>query len=146
MTKCFYLIGPHDNNARSLQHLLFACMLSYFSHVRLFETLWTIARQALLTMVFSRHEYWNGLPCPPPGDLPWPRDWTCISHISCIIRQVLYPLVSLEKPFQCPLKNINVLYNKRPWYTNPFGIYNAITSGVWNMEGKVVWSHIVKSS
>ena len=22
---------------------------------------------------FSRQEYWSGLPCPPPGDLPNPR-------------------------------------------------------------------------
>ena len=25
---------------------------------------------APLSMGFSRQEYWNGLPCPPPGDLP----------------------------------------------------------------------------
>ena len=23
-------------------------------------------------MVFSRQDYWTGLPCPPPGDLPDP--------------------------------------------------------------------------
>ena len=28
--------------------------------------------QALLPMGFSRQEYWSGLPCPPPGDLPDP--------------------------------------------------------------------------
>ena len=47
-------------------------MLSHFSRVRLFETLWTIAHQAPLSMGFSRQEYWSGLPCPPPGDLPDP--------------------------------------------------------------------------
>ena len=35
-------------------------------------TLWTVARQAPLSMGFSRQEYWSGLPCPPPGDLPNP--------------------------------------------------------------------------
>ena len=35
-------------------------------------TLWTIASQAPLSMGFSRHEYWSGLPCPPVGDLPGP--------------------------------------------------------------------------
>jgi len=35
-------------------------------------TLWTIARQAPLSMGFSRQEYWSGLPFPPPGDLPDP--------------------------------------------------------------------------
>ena len=31
-----------------------------------------LARQAPLSMEFSRQEYWSGLPCPPPGDLPIP--------------------------------------------------------------------------
>ena len=31
-----------------------------------------IAHQAPLSMGFSRQEYWNGLPNPPPGDLPNP--------------------------------------------------------------------------
>ena len=46
-------------------------MLSHFSHVWLFATPWTIACQAPLSMEFSRHEYWSGLPCPLPGDLPY---------------------------------------------------------------------------
>ena len=33
-------------------------------------TLWTVAFQAPLSMDFSRQEYWSGLPCPAPGDLP----------------------------------------------------------------------------
>ena len=41
-------------------------MLNHFSHARLF------ARQAPLSMGFPRQEYWSGLPCPPPGDLPDP--------------------------------------------------------------------------
>ena len=40
------------------------------SRVQLFVTLWTVARQASLSMEFSRQEYWNGLPFPTPGDLP----------------------------------------------------------------------------
>ena len=44
-------------------------MLSCFSHVQLFVTPWTVARQAHLFMGFSRQEYWSGLPFPPPGDL-----------------------------------------------------------------------------
>ena len=33
-------------------------------------TPWSVACQAPLSMGFSRQEYWSGLPCPPPGDLP----------------------------------------------------------------------------
>ena len=35
-------------------------------------TLWTITCQAHLFMAFSRQEYWSGLACPSPGDLPHP--------------------------------------------------------------------------
>ena len=44
----------------------------HFSRVQLFATPWTVAHQAPLSMGFSRQEYWSGLPCPPPGDLPNP--------------------------------------------------------------------------
>ena len=48
------------------------CMLICSSCVWLFVTLWTVAPQASLTMGFSKQEYWSGLPCLPPGDLPDP--------------------------------------------------------------------------
>ena len=35
-----------------------------------FVTPWTVAYWAPLFMGFSRQEYWNELPCPPPRDLP----------------------------------------------------------------------------
>ena len=69
---------------------LSVCMLSHFSRVWLFETLWTIAHQASLFMGFSRQGYWNGLPCLPPGDLSdpgiesvasaWQEDSLRLSH------------------------------------------------------------------
>ena len=37
-----------------------------------FASLCTTAHQALLSMGFSRQEYWSGLSFPPPGDLPDP--------------------------------------------------------------------------
>ena len=40
--------------------------------IQLFVTPWTVAWQVPLSMGFSRHEYWRGLPCPSPGDLPNP--------------------------------------------------------------------------
>ena len=49
-----------------------ACVLSHSSSVQLFATPWTVAHQAPLSMGFSRQEYWNELPFPPPGDLPYP--------------------------------------------------------------------------
>ena len=48
------------------------CECCHLSCVQLFATLWAVAHQALLFMEFSRQEYWSGLLCPPPGDLPNP--------------------------------------------------------------------------
>ena len=56
----------------SCQFQMWACLLSLFSRVQLFATLWIVACQALLSMRFSRQAYWSGLPCLPPGDLPNP--------------------------------------------------------------------------
>ena len=61
-------------------------MQSHFSHIWLCTTLWTVACQASLSMGFSRQEYWSGLPCPPPGDLPNSGIEPVSLHISCIGR------------------------------------------------------------
>ena len=66
------------------------CLLSFFSHVQLLKTPWTVARQAPLSMGFSRQEYWSGLPCSPPGDLPDPGIELNVSYISLIGRWILY--------------------------------------------------------
>ena len=66
------------------------CMLSHFSHVRLWATLCTAACQAPLSMGFSKQEYWSGLPCPLPGDLPDPGIKPVSPESTCIDRQVLF--------------------------------------------------------
>ena len=48
-------------------------MLSRFSHVQLFVTLWTVACQSPLSMGILQAEYWSGLLLSPPGDLPDPQ-------------------------------------------------------------------------
>ena len=48
-------------------------VLNCFSCVQFFTTSWTVARQAPLSMGFSKQEYWSELPCPPSGELPDPR-------------------------------------------------------------------------
>ena len=53
-----YILCPH------------ACMLSHFSRVQLFATLWTIPYLAPLSKGFSRQEYWSRLPCSPLLDHP----------------------------------------------------------------------------
>ena len=60
-----------------------ACV-SCFSHAWLFVTLWTVARQAPLSIGFSRQEYCSGLPRPPPKDLSNLRIKPTSAWISCI--------------------------------------------------------------
>ena len=53
-----------------------------------------------MSMGFSRQEYWNGLPCPPPGDLPDPGIKPA-SLVSCIGRCVVYH----QRHLRCPEYN-----------------------------------------
>ena len=58
-----------------LGQCLFLLLISWsksLSCVWLFVTPWTVAHEFPLSMGFSRQEYWSGLPCPPPGNLPDP--------------------------------------------------------------------------
>ena len=55
---------------KSILLIMHACMLSCFSRVGLFATLWTVSHQAPLSMGFLQAKYWSGLTCLPPGDLP----------------------------------------------------------------------------
>ena len=60
-------------NKKRWRSLWMQNVLSRFSCVQLFATLWTVACQASLSTGFSRQECWSGLPCLPPRDLPNPR-------------------------------------------------------------------------
>ena len=48
------------------------CVLRHFSHFWLCAALWTVALGYILSMAFSRQEYWSGLQCPSPEDLSNP--------------------------------------------------------------------------
>ena len=67
--------GSTNNNVARANSCVCVCVCACshahaLSHVQLFATPWTVARQAPLSMEFSRQEYRTGLPFPPPGDLP----------------------------------------------------------------------------
>ena len=86
-TVCQIWLTGHKLLIPTMCHALSSC----FSRVRLFATLWTVACQALLSVGFSRQEYWNALPSPPPGDLPDPgiRLNLCLGQLlHCM--QILY--------------------------------------------------------
>ena len=73
-TECFFykvmLLSTFMNRKGNANYI--AYVLSRFSHVWLCATLWTVAQQSLLSMGFSRQDYWSGLSFFSPGDLPDP--------------------------------------------------------------------------
>ena len=75
-----------------------AYMHTYFSCAQLSVTLWTIAHQVPLSMGLSRHEYWSGLLCPPPGDLPNPE----IEPVSLTSPPLTGGFLTTSAPWEAP--------------------------------------------
>ena len=93
-----------------------ACVLSCFSPVWLLATQWTVAHQAPLSVGFSRQEYWSGLPCPSPGNLPNPGIKSA-SLTSCALASSSLPLAPPGKPrpihlvhSQCTVHPLHLTY------------------------------------
>ena len=87
---------------------MFVVLVLLLSRVQLFVIRWTAARQAPLSMEFSRQEYWNGLPFPPPGDLPDPGI-ELTSPASPALAVDSLPLSHLGSPVSI---QIYVIYNR----------------------------------
>ena len=73
-----------------LMHNYCARVLSRFSHVQLFATLWTAAHQVPLSMGILQEITLEWVAVPSFRGSSQPRDRTCISGISCTGRGVLY--------------------------------------------------------
>ena len=86
----------------SCLHNVCVRVLSHFSHVRLFVTLWTA--KAPLSMGFSRQEYWSGLLCPPLGDLPNPGVEPGSLRSPALATWSLNHWANTEVPIFCNLK------------------------------------------
>ena len=89
---------------------MFICC--FFSHVRLFATLWTVAHKAPLSMGFSRQEYCHA----PRGALPTQGLNLCLL---CLLpcRWVFYPLSHLGSPvYSCKGISIQSLKGRKFWH------------------------------
>ena len=64
------LFNPQTKKVVSINNV--CCVLSHFSHIQLFATLWTIALQAPLSMRFSKARILEWVAMPFSGDLPDP--------------------------------------------------------------------------
>ena len=84
------------------------------SCVRLFVIPWTVARQAPLSMGFSRQEQWSGLPFLIPGDLP-DSGIEPTSLASSALAGDSLSLVPAGKPFIC-YRSVQIVY----FFLSPF--------------------------
>ena len=81
---------PRDILHKEANPYVCVCVLSRFSCVRFFATLWTAAHQTL-SMGFARQIYWSGLPFPTPGDLPYLEiEPESLMPLAVTSRQILY--------------------------------------------------------
>ena len=83
-------IPPHFDFLRQGKKTHATCVLSCFSCIGLFATLWTVVHQAPLSMGLSRQEYWSGLSFPSTVDLSSPAFKPASLMSLCIGRRVLY--------------------------------------------------------
>ena len=104
------------------------CMLAVCSVVSDSVTPWTVARQAALSMEFSRQEYWSGLPFPTSGDLlhPGMKHTSLVSPMSPEWADGLFTAVPHGKPhfIRCQCLNylqgpsdavFNLIYCETKW-------------------------------
>ena len=113
------------------------CVCACFSCVQLFATLWTVARQAPLSLGFSRQDLeWVAMPSSRGSSRP--RDLTRISYISCTGRRVVFVFVFVL-PLEVRLRlresewfaqglKTNPLYKSRDLYTPPKARRKGINS------------------
>ena len=99
------------------------------SSVWLFAALWTVAHQVPLSMGFFRQEYWSGLPFSFSRDSSWPKDWTCISCVSCIGRWILYHCATWKAPLPYLIlakrsRNEKSIWKCKCWHVTTSSWYN----------------------
>ena len=102
-------------------------VLSRFSHVGLFVTLWTVAYQAPLSMGFSRQEYWSGLPCPSPGDL----SYLGIEPASLISPTLADGFFTMRATWEAPY-NVFFFFFKWKW---PYCVFSAVRDHIVSESG-----------
>ena len=103
-------VGHNWGTELNWYDITLCAVLSRFSHVRLCVTLWTVPRQAPLSMGFSRQEYWNWLPFPSPGNLPHPGIEPACLKSNPLWQAGSLTLVPPGKP------NITLYIESRVWY------------------------------
>ena len=95
-------------------------------------------------MGLSRQEYWGGLPCPPPGDLPDPGIEPA-SLASAALAGGFFTTVPCGKPISTPTTQGTVSQYKSPIKEIRVPWINAMTLKLWQGKYQMNVEHIVKT-
>ena len=91
-------------------------------------TPWTVARQAPLSVGFSRQEYWSGLPFPSPGDLPDPgiKSESPALQGNSLLTEVIHGIYKLKQVSECNSQEHLLHFSKRQqacWSVSGFYLF-----------------------
>ena len=141
--------SPEGTTVTGVAFILFKVFLSLhvwmwisLSRVRLFVTPWTVAHQVLLSMGFSRQEYWSGLPFPSAGDLLDPRIklgspalqavWATREACTCVRTSLLISGVTVTEPNWGLLAGCTA--KPATWGDGKYSIYCRCQEREWEMS------------
>ena len=115
------------------------CVCPSLSCVWLFVTPWTVARQAPLSMGFSRQGYWSGLQFPSPGDFPVPGIEPRSPDSSpseppglCLPGWNSSTFVRTDTPLSTTLLKYSI--HPKCLYHLTFFTYGRVTCGLWELS------------
>ena len=143
-----------------------ACVLSRISCDQLCATPWAVARQAPLSIGFSRQDYWNELPCPPSGDLPapgieppssvLPADSLLLSHWGSPRSRVVEPNFTASKAIIIVSVNLFCFqlmkaHMKNPHFKTSFELFyiadiNNLKVKVYGITMAQMWPDVMRTS
>ena len=106
------------------------------SHVRLSATPWTTAYQALLSMGFSRQEYWSGLPLPSPSGLSGDPYLLSFNHFETLVKWI--NIVSQWPMILLCFKTFLIFLTNFPKYQNLTKAFSA-SSWLWDTSKEHLW-------
>ena len=123
-----------DTRAKSLGSCLTLFNPTVFSALQSFQPR-TVACQASLSVEFSRQEYWSGLPCPTPGNLPDPRieprsfKSPALAGVFCTTTATWEMQWDVRPPHNSPATN-HLPSPSFPWTPWGWGVMKACRKGV----------------
>ena len=101
------------------------------------RTPWALARQAPLSMEFSRQEHWNEFPFPSPGESSQPRDWT---QVYCTAVRFFTIWASIHSIKLCnPFCRVFPPWGRNTWNMDPY----VLNPDLFRIHVTVSWNRII---